>query len=98
MMRQAVLERIARGLADEPGWDRLAGPQRFRHAATGVYIVVYGSEVAVVFGRDEVLRQEKAVCAKLAYYPGLAIASALEVARALVAQRLAAAADIAAEP
>jgi len=89
MNHQLLRSLVTAGLAGQPGWERHPDyDNRFRHAGTGVQIIIYRNELTVTFGKiDEGDRDDKAVAAGTAYYPRLAVASILEVAFALVRTR-----------
>lgn len=98
MMHREVQEKVAAALVGQPGWQR---PPRqdhhFEHPATDVHVLIYNTQIIVTFGRVGHRHSEvKSVVASTRYYPSLAIASSLEVARALVAVREAAAEERAA--
>jgi hypothetical protein len=82
---QEVTLRLAAALNSEPGWERRL-EHHFRHLATGVDLTVYETEVAVIFGPIGD-RHSRTVSAGTNYFPADAVASVLEVARALVATR-----------
>lgn len=89
MNHRLMRERLAAALATRPGWAQVPGEDHhFRHADAGVHLMVYGTEISLVFARLGDRSQERAVSASFRYSPSLALASILDVADAIVAVRL----------
>lgn len=88
MNHRTMRQRVAEQLADRVGWQpHPEQDHHFRHLETGVHILVYGTEINVTFGPFAGVRYDRAVAASFKYFPSLALASALEVADALVSAR-----------
>jgi hypothetical protein len=83
-----VQQLVADHLLDRPGWERHPEQEfHFRHRDAGVHVMIYGSEVSVVFTPRDPGGRDRAVGASTRFFPQLSIDSALEVADALVFQR-----------
>ncbi len=88
MRLELVYRRLAGRVAGQPGWaqDPLLAHQ-LCHAATGVRIMVFRTEISVVFTNPDGGAADLAVSASTRFFPEAAIVAAAEVARALVLAR-----------
>jgi hypothetical protein len=83
-----VRDRLAEQLLSQPGWAQHSEhDHHFIHVFTGVHVIVYPTEITVLFGAVEGQRYDKAVGASTRYHPSISIISVLEVAAALVTAR-----------
>ncbi len=88
MNHKQVRAQLVKELGARPGWQQHPEQDHhFRHAETGVHILIYANELSVTFGPLPGQRYDKAVGAKTTHFPSLAIAAVLEVADALVEVR-----------
>jgi hypothetical protein len=75
------------------GWSELGpdtgGGAAFRHDATGVHVLVYPNLLSVSYGKRGLDLYERAMSIRTAHYPAQAVEVTLEVAQALVDQRVA---------
>ncbi len=85
--RRAVVTVLAAALEDEPGWRRITA-DHFRHDEAEVDILIYAHDAVVTFGATGPSRlKTQTVGCKTVFFPQVAAAAVLEVARALVAFR-----------
>lgn len=84
MNQQEAERRVVAQLMQQPGWGKHpVHPFHYRHEAAGVHVMIYPTELSVVFGAPG-RQYDKAVSASTRHFPALAIASVVDVAHALV--------------
>lgn len=88
MKHSEVRDRIAGLLLDQPGWEQNPRIDHdFRHPHTGVHVLVYEAHIKITFGHLRDSNQDQAVTTSTRFFPNVAIASAVEIAEAMVAAR-----------
>lgn len=92
MTYQGVKALLAAALDGEPGWSNEAGTNCFAHEAAGVHVMIYSRDLVLALRDVPGEPVTKALGCRTTYHPAQAVAAVLEVARAVVAVRTAAAA------